>query len=239
MIKYKQVDCFKPIFVILHYISLWPRRPFNTCYNTYTVVVVILFFLIYNILFTISFLNAPYEIELIISETIFYFTVISVATKMLTILLKRKKFYRLTDILESDIFQPTSEKGKEILRKAKRFNKLYFIFIASTSSTCFTFLVIHSLMPLHLTVTNYYFLSKEVKEEYLIYIYSYQMIGIFIHMLTHISMEALIGGIIKFAEAQLDILYDNLSHIKISDQSENSQNEALKRCINHFLEIEK
>lgn len=255
MERAQQIDCFKSNFKILQYLAVWPEfgrnKKYYKYYSYFTYIFITIFVFLYNVLFTISFLCAPYNIGIFISEGIFYFTEIAVISKVLTMIVKRNKVLLICNMLESDRFQPKTDSGKHILAQGKRFNNIYYNIIAITSFFSFSASALQYLLPhiffsteLKMLVSNYYFLNEETKIKYAYYICAYQDFGIFTHMLYNVNIDTLITGLTTYANVQLDILKDKISKLKASNADEKSKNNSLevyelKECIIHYMEIEK
>lgn len=246
MARYRQIDCFKPHFILLKSIGIWAGKENSRFYACYTIVMLTIFVLVFDILFTLSFINVPADVQIIINELIFYFTEIVVAVKMLVMVLKRKQIISILDMIESDCFQPKNKEEEGLIEEAKKFNTMFFRVIATTSCGSYCLLVFQGILQftterLKLPITNYYFMTDEAKDQYLYYIYTFQMIGIYTHMMTNINVDTLLTGLLKFAEIQIVILGTKLSaiEIKITINNEDNAVTELKECILHYMEIEK
>lgn len=255
-----QVDCFKKNMRFWKYLAIWPDNNSSRSYKYFSIVLIGIVVILYDFFATISFYFLPRQLDLFIEEMIFYFTELSVFSKVFTFICLRKKIQEALNILETDIFQPDNAEGLAIITKAKKFIMMYYrinFMISGTSNFAhiFTSVLGHVIFNLELAlpISNYAFLSDEFKEKYLYQVYTYQVVGIHLCMLYNVNIDTFFVGLMVLIIAQLDVLDRKLR--SVADVDEVTEDEGgvsrepadeneiavtkLNGCIIHFDEISK
>lgn len=187
-------------------------------YNLYCNAFLLIFIIFYDVLLTINFYFLPSQLDAFIEEMIFYFTEISVTSKVLTFLIMRKNIGKILEVLECTVFEPVSDNGIRILKNAKKFNIVYWKIVAVVSFTSnlthiISFYITHVFLDnkAELPVCSYNFLPIEFKKRFIYPLYLYQSIGIHFHMLANLNIDTFFLGLMILVIAQLDILREKLS----------------------------
>ncbi|CAK1601820.1 unnamed protein product [Parnassius mnemosyne] len=233
MVVYKQIDCFNINMKFWKFLGIYPYNEISPHYNFYSKMFIFIFVIIYDVLLTLNFFFLPNNLDAFIGEMLFYFTVLSVNSKVLTFLFMRKKIVKLLDILESKILLPVTNNGLTILRNAKNLNIRYWKILAAISLTCnlihlLSSLIKHLLLSvqLELPVSSYSFLSDEIRERLIYLFYFYQGVGIHFHMLYNLNIDSFLPGIMILLIAQLEILKDILTNVCNSLNFDHKYDEA-------------
>lgn len=218
-------------------------------YKYYSYSFLAIFVVLYVSLYTINFIFLPLQMDILVEEIIFYLTEVSVASKALTFLFARDKIDEMLSMLESKTFQPTTDDGMVILKRAKRFIVRYWKIVAVVSiisdvthdSSMFIKNMIGSVRA-KLPVCSYVFLTDDVKEKYFFPLYMYQSMGMHFHMLYNVNIDTFFLGLMILVIAQLDILDLKLRNLSnISDDVRNEEHEdvmeKLKDCVIHFDQV--
>ncbi|XP_045772299.1 odorant receptor 4-like [Maniola jurtina] len=227
----KQSDCFDKNFLFWKILGIYPSNVSWKFYDIYSKIFVILFIFIYDGLFTIDFYFLPRELDHFVGEAILYFTVLSVMSKVMTFMVAKEKIAQLLKILDSEMFQPETKKGLQIITNAKKFNVKYWKIIAAVSYySSFNHLLSPLIaywfasVPLHLNTCSYSFLDENFKEKHILPIYLFQAIGIHINMHYNINIDTFFLGLMIFAIAQLELLEEKLITIT-NDDNQSSRTE--------------
>ncbi|XP_013175755.1 PREDICTED: odorant receptor 46a, isoform A-like [Papilio xuthus] len=227
---YKQIDCFNINMIFWKVLGIYPYRKIKFIYNLYCKIFLLLFIIFYDVLLTVNFYFLPSQLDAFIEEMIFYFTEISVTSKVLTFLILRKNIRKILEVLESSIFEPVSDNGIKILNDAKKFNIVYWKIVAVVSFTSnlshiISFFITHVVLEksAEFPICSYNFLPMEIKERFIYPLYLYQSIGIHFHMLANLNIDTFFLGLMILVIAQLDILKDKLSCL--TDTSKNISGE--------------
>ncbi|KAH9641619.1 hypothetical protein HF086_009222 [Spodoptera exigua] len=69
-----------------------------------------------------------------------------------------------------------------------------------------------------LPICKYYFLSDEVRESHFLFWFLYQSCGMYGHMMYNVNIDSIIAGLLLIAIAQLKLLGNNLTNLKLSDE---------------------
>lgn len=255
-----QVDCFKINMRFWKYLAIWPGYDPTHYYCYYSKVFIMTFVIVYDLLFTVNFYFVPRQLDVFIEDMIFYFTDLSVLSKVLTFVFMRNKITDLLETLESEQFQPDDAEGISILEKSKKFNKTYWKIVAVVSITSNMTHVLSPLLAhlksgvqLMLPVCSYSFLSDELIDKFIYPLYFYQCIGIHFHMLYNVNIDTFFLGLMVLTIAQLDILDKKLRKVTYENNDEDvngviprepsdKNEEAIKKinqCVIHFDEVSK
>ncbi|KPJ11686.1 Odorant receptor 43a [Papilio machaon] len=255
---FKQIDCFNINMKFWKVLGIYPYRNIKFIHNLYSKMFLLLFIIFYDILLTVNFYFLPSQLDAFIEEMIFYFTEISVTTKVLTFLFFRKNIRKILEVLESSIFEPVSDNGIKILNDAKKFNIVYWKIVAVVSYTSnlshiISFFITHVILEnvAEFPICSYNFLPMEIKERFIYPLYLYQSIGIHFHMLANLNIDTFFLGLMILVIAQLDILNEKLSSLTDipknvtcennvhRDQYENNIIKSFNQAIVHYDELYK
>lgn len=252
----KQSDCFsinKKYWTVIGIYSTIDSK----MYIWYSRIVLFIFIFFYDTMSTLNFYYIPRDLDHFIEELIFYFTELSVISKVLTYILMRESLTKILYVLDSEKFEPDTEKGVQITTDAMKFNVKYWRIVAFASY--FSHLV-HILSPLiaHLSLSvplvlplcSYSFLTDSFKERFIYPLYVYQCLGMHVHMLCNVNIDTFFLGLMIFTIAQLEILEDklvtltNISELRISTDKRNISNinelefiKNLNKCVVQYTEI--
>nr|AOE48023.1 putative odorant receptor OR18 [Athetis lepigone] len=252
-----QVDCFERNLKFLKFLSIWPDDNPTRCYKYCSKTFITIFVFLFYILFTINFFFLPRSMDIFINDMMFFFTDCSVLSKVMTFLLMREKINKILDILESDIFQPEDPEEKDIVKRAKDFNKLYWKIVAYISNisnyTNFLPFILHFVKgtELRFPVCAYSFLTDPLKSMLIYPLYIYQALGITFHMLYNVNVDTFFLGLMVLTIAQLEVLDVRLRKVtdvnKLDGGVNETSNESIDRnkvavikinkCIIHFDEV--
>nr|WCC57428.1 odorant receptor 31 [Papilio glaucus] len=221
MQNFKQIDCFNMNMKFWKILGIYPCNKMKFSYNLYCKTFLLLFIILFDVLFTINFYFMPSQLDAFIEEMIFYFTEISVTSKVLTFLIKHKNIGKILEVLEkSSIFQPTTNNGIRILKDAKKFNIVYwkivgFVSLTSNITHILSIFITHVLLEATavLPVCSYDFLPVEIKQRFIYPLYFYQSAGIHFHMPANLNIDTFFLGLLILVIAQLDILKEKLTNI--------------------------
>lgn len=253
MIGLKQIDCFNINKQFWRITGVWPWKNHSSFYKYYSKIFVTTFIVVYNILFSINFYFVEKNLDSVIEEMIFYFTEVACTSKVFTYLLMREQIENLLNILESEMFQPKTDRGLKIVEEAKKLNVRYWRIIAGVSVTCniahvFIPVFAHIILStnLELPVCSYSFLSQELKNALIYPLYFYQSAGIHVTMWYNVNIDTFILGVLILSIAQLDILDEKLRVVAEHDDLEDTKNlketqilYKLNKCIIHYGEVNK
>ncbi|XP_068626598.1 odorant receptor 46a-like [Battus philenor] len=217
---YKQIDCFYINMIFFKILGIYPYKEKSVFYEIYSKCFLVFFILLYDVLVTINFYYLPLQLDAFIEELLLYFTNFSVITKVLTFMFMRKKIIQLLEYLEQPIFQPVTENGIDMVKKAKQFIIRYWKIVAVVSYISnviheLSALIAHILLavPLQLPTCTYNFLSNETKERYIYFLYLYQGMGMHFNMVFNVNIDTFFLGLMILTIVQLDILYEKLENI--------------------------
>ncbi|KAJ8735437.1 hypothetical protein PYW07_007057 [Mythimna separata] len=222
-----QSNIFHNNFTFYKIFGIWSGSPPWKYYKYYSFVYLFVTFISFNLLLTLNLFYIPQKIELYIGEGVFYFTEITIATKICTILFMHDKLIVAIKLIDCDEFVGDYENKDGILYKTNVGYRLGWKMYTILSNVVYVFDVI---VPIFFNlvrgtrpkfpVSNYYFLSDEQRESGVLFwfIYSYQGIGIYGHMMYNVSVDSLIAGLVVIAIAQLRLLNKNLRNLKLSEE---------------------
>lgn len=196
-----------------------------------------------------------------IEEMIFFFTEVSVVAKALSFWFMRDVIEQIFNILESNLFVPTTQAGLDIIEGKKNNILRFWKLVAAVSYTSnlthvFSPLFAHLFFgeELVLPVSKYSFFSDRFIRMYIYPLYFYQSFGMHFIMLHNVNTDTFILGLLMLSIAQLDILDNSLrsltdeankiyigtSRIYYSSQKiEKNKLRKLNKCIVHFEGVAK
>ncbi|XP_026758982.2 odorant receptor 46a isoform X2 [Galleria mellonella] len=249
-----QINCFEINKKIWKIIGLWPADDTWKYHHIFSKILIAVLILLFDALLTLNLCCMTKQLDVIIENTLFYFTAVVVASKVITFLKERDGLIDIFNSLESEMFQLCNDMEVKILKKANSFNIMYWKIVAIVS---FTSHVAHFGVPvmlhfifsvdLELPICSYSFLSKDFIDTYRHLLYLYQCLGIQYLVLVNLNIDTFILGLIIFVIAQLDILDLKLRTLtdhktdedNVDDVSEADMLKKLHQCVQHFEEISK
>lgn len=253
----KQSDCFSINKKFWTAIGLYSTID-SKMYVWYSRTVLFIFIFFYDSMNTLNFYYAPRDMDHFIEELIFYFMELSVISKVLTFILMRESLTTILSMLESEKFEPDTEKGVQIATDAMKFNVKYWRIVAFVSYFSYIVHILSNLIahfifsvPLVLPLCSYSFLTDSFKERFLYPLYTYQYLGMHAHIICNLNIDTFFLGLMIFTIAQLEILEDklvnstNISQLPISKTgNRNSSNlnelqfvKNLNKCVIKYTEI--
>ncbi|XP_075970200.1 odorant receptor 2a-like [Anticarsia gemmatalis] len=226
--------------------GIWGGRKPSKCYKFYSVLYLLVTFFFYNALLTLNLIYTPRKIELILREVIFYFTEITVAAKVFTILLLRSKIIEALNLIDCDEFVGDFGNKDGILNKVHKNYTFGWRFYALSSNIAYSSQVfVPILLDLirktesELPICKYYFLSDEDRRSYYIYWFIYQSFGMYGHMMYNVTIDSFIAGLLLISIAQMRLLNTKLSNFKLSVEetklSKDLQDKISITRLNNFL----
>lgn len=189
----------------------------SNIYMWYSRIVLFVFIYFHDMVNTVNFYFLPSDLDLFIEEAIFYFTELSIMSRVLTFGFNRESISKLLTVLDSDHFQPDTEKGLEIITGAMNFNVKYWKILAYMSYFSHGVHILSPLIahfgfsvPLYLPLCSYSFLTDSTKETYIYPLYIYQCLGMQWHMQCGVNIDSFLVGLMIFVIAQLEVLEHKL-----------------------------
>lgn len=255
--NHRQIDCFGTNMKYWKCLGIYPSNNMSYFYKIYSNIIITCSILLFVFLTMINFYFLPRKMDIFIEETIFFFTELSVMSKILTFCFMKKQIICLFDILESDIFQPSNKESLTIIKDKRKFIVRFWKLVATVSYTShlthiFSPLLAHIFLgvDLVLPVCTYSFLSENFIRTFIYPLYFYQMFGMHCCMLTNLNIDTFILGLLVLAIGQLEILDIRLRNIGIPTSSvttganndiniETDSIEELNQCVIHFNEVAK
>lgn len=245
----RQTDCFKINFFFWKIFGIWPGRAFSKYYKYFSVLYLFITLIIYNGILTVNLFHTPSKIDVLIREVLFYFNEIAISAKVVTVLYYRHTILEILDILDCTEFVENNEDAKLIIlkdvKKYKNGWKIYAFFLNfSFFSEVFVPVITHIIWNtnLHLPISNYHFLSDEIRERYFTFWFVYQASCMYGHMMYNVNMDSFVAGLIFFVITSVRTLKCNLMNINLNSPKQDSELESnrylkllkLKNCLKHY-----
>lgn len=234
---------------VLKLFAIFVERSPSKFMKWYSYTCVFVNFFLFCILLTYNLYYTPREIEPLIGEVIFYFTEISTASKVIVLLFLREKLVDILEFVNLDEFTGDYGDKDGLLYKYthkiyKLWQKIYVVF-SNISMVVLSFASLWNYIRgtgSELPVCKYYFLSDELRINYFMFWFIYQMLGIYCHMMYNVHFDLMIGGLFIFIIVQLQLLYKNLSNLKVSKEEsllptelqDSIQISRLNHCFRHY-----
>lgn len=243
---------FENNFYFWKVFGIWGGRTPSKYYKYYSLIYLFVTCYCYNVLLTLNLIYTPRKIELVLREVIFYFTEITVAAKVFTIVLLRDKIIEIFNIIDCDEFLDDYENKNGFLYKVHVNYKFCWRLYLRWSNVAYFSKVLGTVVinaisgidfySADLPICQYYFLSDEDRRSYYILLWLYQSVGMYGHMMYNVNIDSFIAGLLYIAIAQLRILNRKLSNFKLSEQErefpkelqEKISIEKLNRCLRHY-----
>ncbi|KAJ8735440.1 hypothetical protein PYW07_007060 [Mythimna separata] len=220
-----QSKMFNKNFICFKIFAIWSGNTPWKYYRYYSFIYLFVTFVCYNLLLTLNLLYTPRKIELLLREVIFYFTEITVATKILTILFMRDKLIVAIKLIDCDEFVGDYENKDGILYKTNMGYRLGWKLYTILSNMAYvTIAIIPIFLDLirgtksELPICKYYFLSDEERDSHFLFWFIYQAVGMYGHMMYNVNIDSLIAGLLVIAIAQLRLLNNNFRNLKLSEE---------------------
>ncbi|CAH2989506.1 unnamed protein product [Chilo suppressalis] len=226
--------------------GLWPGREPSKYYKYYSFIYLTFTLVIYLILLILNLLFMPRKIVILIKEGIFFFTEIAVAFKVIMILKKRDRILEVFDYLDCDKFEGKDHVGINIIDKNISKYKTLWKVIAFISNIafvlqCFVPIILYLIgrKNVELPVSQYYFLSEDLRSDYYLVLALYQNLGIYGHMTYNVNIDTFIAGMIIMTIAQLKVLKHKFSTMELDQAKINfSENiSKLNQILRHYESI--
>ncbi|XP_026320136.1 odorant receptor 2a-like [Hyposmocoma kahamanoa] len=223
MLSTRPSDCFKLNIFFWKIFGIWPGRKYTKFYKYVSATYLLITWIIYNFLLTLNLFYSPRKIDLIIREATFYFNEVAITAQVLMILKMRVEIFEIFEYLDCNTFEGNDDISKSYIKKAiDQYNfchRLYLIFCHFAYVALAVFPVIRYWItsgPLELPISKYYFLTDEHRDNYFIYWYIYQSLGIYGHMTYDINIDSFIVGLMLMAITQLKVINYQLSNMKLN-----------------------
>ncbi|KOB67926.1 Odorant receptor [Operophtera brumata] len=224
-------------------LGVWPVDVNYHYLKYYSRIFVTFFVILYEFLSSLNLYFVPRQLDIIVEEMIFYFTELSITSKVLTFIFLHDKIQHILDTFESEMFRPDSEESAKVIKNAEAFIIRYWRIVASISVPSnmihvFSPLIRHLFLakPLSFPVFSYSFLSDETRERFIYPLYLYQSISTHFHMLCILNIDCFFLGLMILIIAQLRILDAKLQNVTCyrgtadSEEGEASLVLALNKC---------
>nr|QIJ45821.1 olfactory receptor [Glyphodes pyloalis] len=247
---FKQIDCFNNNQKFWKILGLCPENDVWPYYNYYSTFLILIAVILYDSLLTVNFFFLPRQLDIFIEEMLFYFMELAVTSKVFTFFFQRYKIKQILSTLESEIFQPSTDEGYDIINKAKKFNVRFWKTVTAVSITShFThvfgsfFVNLFLSVKLELPICSYSFLSEDTLQKWFYPLFFYQVLGMHIHMWCNVNIDTFFLGVMIFVIAQLDILDIELKRLtnNVHDDLDGDKilNNRLNEAVNHYCELVK
>ncbi|RZC33727.1 7tm 6 domain containing protein [Asbolus verrucosus] len=243
MEKFDWTAIIRPNVFSLKLVGLWPEGNDSYKFNFYTLYAIFCITLfvhghnftqILNIIFVVNDLEAA-------SGTIYISLILSLAViKTYCIIGNMKILKRLMVNINSDIFQPKSEKQRKLTKSnLSKWKRFYVVFTVNSSCAVFflcTFPILDkSVKEYRLPLMAWYPYNTKVSPFYEI-TYVYQCVSLLFIAITNVSTDTLIAALNMYIGAQCDIFCDDLRNLRNEDVP-GDINEILMKCITHHKKI--
>lgn len=220
----RQSDIFKSILTLWRFYCIWFGRNPTNKHKYYSYFTLLINLILFDSIFTVSLWFSPRQVKYIIPELIFYFTEIAIVSKVFMVVIMREKILEAFNIMDEKDLDGDDEASKEIIeRDHANFNTFLKIFIVLSQLAYFSLvflpLMLHFAigMELKLPISQYYFLTDEVRESNFIYFYIYQNFA-YSHMMYTVTVDLFVAGLLLTGVTQLRVLNHKLKNLKLSDE---------------------
>lgn len=251
--EFHQIDCFKVHLTFLKILAIWPGDNPSRGYIYYSRIFLLIFVYIFLTLYSINFYFLPQQLEIFAEEMTFYFTDVTVFSKVIAFIFMRDKIRKMLHMLENEMFQSENSEEAEIIKNAKQNTLMYWkitavMSVVANTAHVFAPFVSHLILPIELEfpACSYSFIPEKYKAKVLYPAYLYQGIGITCHMLYNVNFDTFLLGLMFLGIAQLDILDRKLRKVTdckvdteihgIIDKSADDRNAvlAINQCIKRY-----
>nr|ARO76461.1 odorant receptor 56 [Conogethes punctiferalis] len=231
-------------------LGLWSDETSGYCYKYYSVAFQSFYSGMFTFLYTLNLMFTPFDLEIIISQSMFYFTQWAQITKIAMIVLRRKYILRAFNMLDCTAFQGEDEETREIVNKNKcsytNYWKACCVYYHIISLSIIILPIIKYFVNgtvIELPLCQYYFLGDNIREKYYKVLFAYQFTGIIMIMYSNLNTDTFINGFLMMAITQFKVLYWKLAHLDSSSLDQGVINEKdkeilmidkLKQCLIHY-----
>ncbi|RZC36253.1 7tm 6 domain containing protein [Asbolus verrucosus] len=245
MEKFDWTVTIRPNMFILKLVGLWPEGNESYKFNLYTfyaIFCITIFVYGHNFTQALNILFVINDLEAVIGTIYISLTLSLAVIKTYYIIRNMKTLKQLMIIINSDIFQPKSEKQKKLVKSnLSEWKRFYVIFMTN----CWNAVLLFSTFPIldksvkeyRLPFMAWYPYNTKVSPSYEI-TYVYQCISLLFIATTNINIDTLIAALNMYIGAQCDILCDDLQNLQNDDPSSDID-EGLMKCITHHKKIMK
>lgn len=240
----RQSDIYSVNLFFWNSFGLWPGKTFKTFYIFYAILFSTFLTVIYNVLLVVNLIYTPRNVEALVQEVIYFFTEITVLSKISMTLFKRKKILAMFELIDCEEFQGSDKMGREMVEKSNSIYKLFWKLYAFVSNFAYGTLVASPLIlhftintDLELPIAKYYFFSSDFVEKHLSFFFVYQCFGMYIHMWYNVNADSFIAGLIFTGITQLKLLNYNFSQLKLdSDANSDAKSKILElnKLLRHY-----
>ncbi|XP_069361161.1 odorant receptor 22b-like [Maniola hyperantus] len=231
-------------------LGIWPGENPSRLYSFYTILFLFSTLIICDTTLAVNLFCTPGKIDILLQEVTFFFNVMSITTKVLMVIVYRKRIVELLKILDDETFHGKCDATRNILAKGTnsyiRYRNVFLVMghFAYTFNSIIPFvayLILPSYKPKFPT-SNYYFLNEDTKNYYFSFIYGYQAFGIYGLMMFDVTTDTFINGCLFFTISQIKALNYKLSNLK-PDKSLRKLSKNLKEyvqimklneCLKHY-----
>nr|AKC58538.1 odorant receptor 3 [Anomala corpulenta] len=217
-------DFFKPFFSILKVILYWPlytsksqllqhvHMLLSAVKVTFTVVLYIFLecFTVYK----------RSNLQERLAGSFMMFTDVSYLTKVLFFIINRKKILLVFKAVSDDVFSPKDTLRKEMITTTMtNWKKVFYIYITNCCFTVTLWAIIPSLQNGSIVLPyNYHYPFDVTSSPAREFAYIYEAGILYLIVVSHVSLDALMVGIMAFISAQLDVLNYNLRGLNNLDE---------------------
>nr|QEE82774.1 odorant receptor 56 [Conogethes pinicolalis] len=231
-------------------LGLWSDETSGYYYKYYSVAFQTFYSGIFTFLYTLNFMFTPFDLEIVISQSMFYFTQLAQIAKIAMIVLKRKYILRAFNMLDCIEFQGVDIKTTEIVNKNKySYTNYWKACCVYYHISCFSIIILPIIKyfvigtVIELPLCQYYFLGDDIREKYYKALLFYQFTGIIMIMYSNLNTDTFINGFLMMAITQFKVLFWKLTNLDPSslDQGVISTKDKevllshkLKQCLIHY-----
>nr|QEE82728.1 odorant receptor 10 [Conogethes pinicolalis] len=231
-------------------LGLWSDETSGYYYKYYSVAFQTFYSGIFTFLYTLNFMFTPFDLEIVISQSMFYFTQLAQIAKIAMIVLKRKYILRAFNMLDCIEFQGVDIKTTEIVNKNKySYTNYWKACCVYYHISCFSIIILPIIKyfvrrtELELSLCQYYFLNDQTRVKYHGGLFFYQFTGLVVIILSNISTDTLINVLLMMAITQFRVLNCKLTNLRFSSLDEELVTtvdkevlyvEKLKICLVHY-----
>nr|AXY83391.1 putative odorant receptor 23 [Conopomorpha sinensis] len=234
--QFRQSESFNNNLLCLTIFGIWSRERWPKTYKFYSFVYLNITLVLFNLLLTWNLFATPRNIESLISEVIFYFTEVAVTAKVLMVFTMKQKIIEAFEILDSEHFSGDTIEQKAFVqtysRYYKKFWKYYALYSNFTYCSLVVLLIVGNLafgMQMQLPACKYYFMTDKSREDRFVFLYLYQSLSLYGHMMYNVNVDSMICGFMLYAICQFKLLNMKLGDIKTTREmkSKNDDTEAV------------
>ncbi|XP_045772795.1 uncharacterized protein LOC123872518 [Maniola jurtina] len=231
-------------------LGIWPGENPSRLYRFYTILFLFSTLIIYDTALAVNLFYTPRKIEILLQEVTFFFNVMSITTKVLMVILYRKRIVELLKILDDEMFHGKCGATRTILAEGTNSYIRYRNVLLVMAHFAYTFnsiipFIAYLIIPAYQTkfpTSNYYFLDEDTKKYYFSFIYGYQAFGIYGLMMFDVTVDTFINGCLFFTISQIKALNYKLSNLELDKSikklsknlKEHAQIMKLNECLRHY-----